>query len=180
MVFYIEIKVVNTGDLSLEEIIINWKVPSIFRDIRPAEEEMKQTGILSKDPIARHVSTDKHSTIISYVIQKLDPNVAVNIQEYVNIARCRWPIEFTETTQDQVPVQVKARVDIKIPIEISISATDVAVTHRAFQVQAHPAESSDELSAQISSPNLEDMKKGLKRDFPKTPDSKIEEKLLGS
>lgn len=175
VVCYLPLQVVNIGDLSLKEVVINWKIPSICRCRGLEEEHLKRTAGLGEKPIRREVNRADEFDYISYLIPKIDPNVELWIREYLNIAVCNWPFKVQATSKDWVPFQVTGRVDIRVPVEISVSATDVTAIVRTFRVRAYQVQSEDQLAAQISRPDLEGMKKDLKRACPKTPDSKIEE-----
>ena len=174
-VCYLPIEIINRGALTLKEVIVNWKIPSIWRYMGPAEECKKPGFELAQKPIRRIVKRSQGYDYISYVIPKIDPNVMVSLSEYFNIAMCNWPFRVDVMSKDEVPLKIMEAVNIRVPVEISVVATDIPGIVRTFEVRGYQVESKEQLTVKISKPDLEDIKKDLKRRCPKTPDHKIEE-----
>lgn len=175
VVCYLPIQIINTGDLSLMQVTVNWKMPSVFRDVGIAEPYMKSDIEVGEKPISRKVNRDEPFDYISYVIPRIDPNVCVGMQEYVNIALCNLHFNSVDvTSKDGVPLKITPALHIRVPVEITVLATDLTPITTAFRVRAFQAENTEQLVAQISKPDLDDMKEDLKRRYPRLPDSTIQ------
>jgi len=174
VICYLPIRIDNTGDLSIKEIVVNWKINSLFR-IEGVPGYIKSTFQLGEKSVKRKVHKDKNFHYICYIIPKIDPNMCILLRESVNINACNWPFQTTALTKDKIPLEVTGRLNLNARVEISVSATDMPSIFRTFTIKGYQVESEKQLFDEISKPDLEAMKRQLKQACPKTSDSRIEE-----
>jgi hypothetical protein len=172
----IPLKIHNGGDLSINDLVVNWKIPSICQ-LNEEGLKMCQDFEVSNQPVKRTVRVFDNYHHISNSIPKIDPHVSIIHQELINIAPCNILVKVDAESLDKISVEAKVLLNAAFQIEIGIHATDIFPLRTKIKVFSYLAQDEKELMDIVIKNDRELIKKDLNKDMTETTAKILANKL---
>jgi hypothetical protein len=160
----IPLEIRNVGDLTINDLVVNWKIPSIFR-LNEEGIKMGQNFEVSNQPVKRTVRVFDNYHHISHNIPKINPRVGITLQELINIAPCNILVKADTVSLDKIPVEAEILLQAAFQIEIGIHAADIFPLGTKFEVFSYLAQDEKELIDIVIKNDRELIKKDLNKDM---------------
>lgn len=173
----IPLEILNGGDLTINDLVVNWKIPSICQ-LNEEGLEMCQDFEVSNQPVKRTVRVFDNYHHISLIYPRIDPHVSINHHELINIAPCNILVKVDAVSQDKIPVEAEVLLEGTFQIEIGIHAADIfPLGTKKIEVFSYLAQDEKELMDIVIKNDRELIKKDLNKDMSETTAKKLANKL---